>query len=288
MKMIKPIVNISKIMDAYDAILCGFNGVIYDGIEFKSEAIDALIRLRKNGKKIVLITSSSMRISKIVQMMYDAKISPRIFTAIISAGEILHHKLLANDAKYAALGKVFYNIGGGKDFGVFEGMQYGVIENPARADFLYVGQTISPDDMIENHIEVLGYAASMNIPMLCVGNDTSCSIKGEMSLASGAIAEQYAVLGGKIITIGKPDIKITNYALEACGEVDKNRVLLIGDNILTDVKAANIAGISSVLVSKGIHINFMGEGYIPDVTKTRELASNTASFPDYVISNLRW
>ena len=30
MKMIKPIVNVSKIMDAYDVILCGFNGVIHD------------------------------------------------------------------------------------------------------------------------------------------------------------------------------------------------------------------------------------------------------------------
>ena len=31
MKMIKPIVNVSKVADAYDAVLCGFNGVLHDG-----------------------------------------------------------------------------------------------------------------------------------------------------------------------------------------------------------------------------------------------------------------
>jgi len=285
MKMIKPIVNISKIMDAYDVILCGFNGVIHDGASFKPDAIDALIRLKKNGKKIVLVTNTSLRVSELVQMMYDSKVSPRIFDAIVTAGEILHYKLLAG--QFVALGRVYYNLGNSEDTGVFEGLKYTSIENSARADFLYIGQT-NQAYVIENYIDILRHAASLNIPMLCVGNETSTFIHGEVSLASGAVAEQYAVLGGKIITIGKPDVKITNYALEACGEFDKKRVLLIGDSIPTDIKAAANADISSVLISKGIHLNFLGEGYIPDVTKTRELANNYNCIPDYVISNLRW
>jgi HAD superfamily hydrolase (TIGR01459 family) len=288
MKMIKPIVNISKIMDAYDIILCGFNGVIHDGVEFRPEAIDALIRLRKNGKKIVLVSNTSLRILKMAEMMYAAKISPYIFTAIVTAGEILHYKLQAADSIYSALGKVYYNLGHHDDTGVFEGLGYTDIENLSRADFMYIGLTSSPVGVIEYYMDVLGHAASLNIPMLCVGNDTSAFVNGEIGLASGAIAEQYAVLGGRIITLGKPDPKIIDYALEACGNFDKNRVLLIGDSILTDIKAASSVGISSVLISKGIHINFLGEGYIPDVTKTRELATNFDAFPDYVVSNLRW
>ena len=42
------------------------------------------------------------------------------------------------------------------------------------------------------------------------------------------------------------------------------------------------------MVSKGVHVNFLGEGYIPDVAKTREMANNYDAYPDYVISNLRW
>ena len=41
------------------------------------------------------------------------------------------------------------------------------------------------------------------------------------------------------------------------------------------------------LVSKGVHVSFLGEGYIPDVTKTRELGNMIEAYPDYVISGLR-
>jgi len=288
MKMIKPIVNVSKIMDAYDVILCGFNGVIHDGTGFKPEAIDALIRLRKNNKQIVLASNTPLRIEQIAAMMYEARISPRIFTAIVTAGEILHYKLKAGSSKYAALGKTYYNLGPADDYGIFSGLNYKTIENPARADFLYIGKIASSKAVLEDYMDVLSHSASLNIPMLCVGNDTSAFTDGEIALAPGAIAEQYAVLGGKILTIGKPDPQLLYYALEACGEVDLKRVLLVGDSIPTDIKAASTIGISSILVSKGIHVNYLGEGYIPDVTKTRELASSLDSFPDYVISQLRW
>lgn len=286
MKMIKPIVNISKIMDAYDVILCGFNGVIHDGVSFKPDAVEALIRLKKNGKKIVLVSNTSMRISKIIELLYASRISPKLFTAIVTAGEILHYKLMAPNGVYNALGRVYYNLG--NDDGVFSGLDYSAIPNPSRADFLYIGQTSNPNAMIEDYMDLLSHSVSLNIPMLCVGNDKSAFVKGEISLAPGGIAEQYAVLGGKILTLGKPDPQILRYALEACGEYEQNRVLLIGDSILTDIKGASLINISSALISKGIHINFLGEGYIPDVTKTRELANNYDAYPDYVASNLRW
>lgn len=92
----------------------------------------------------------------------------------------------------------------------------------------------------------------------------------------------------KIITVGKPDAKIIAYALDGIPDVRKENVLIIGDNIATDIKGANLLGVSSALISKGVHVNFLGEGYIPDVAKTRELATNFDAYPDFVISNLRW
>ena len=54
MKMIKPIVNIAKIIDAYDAVICGFNGVIHNGRIFFPEAVEVLVKLYQSGKKIAL------------------------------------------------------------------------------------------------------------------------------------------------------------------------------------------------------------------------------------------
>ena len=288
MKMIKPVVNISKIMNAHDVIVCGLNGVIYDGNSFSSDAIDALIRLRKNGKQVVLLSNTSMRISELVDKLYAARISPMVFNNIITMGEILHYKLSSSNSQYVALGKQYYNLGDEQDNGVFEGLGYQSVENYARAEFLYVGQTSKTRALTPDVVEVLSHSASLGIPMLCVGNDISAFVNGEIANASGAFAEQYAVLGGKIITIGKPDKTIIEYALEPYKKLERNKILMIGDSIQTDIKAANVAGISSVLITKGIHVNYLGEGYIPDVTKTRELSSTTGAYPDYIISNLRW
>ena len=38
------------------------------------------------------------------------------------------------------------------------------------------------------------FAASMNVPMVCVGNDTSGFVNGDICIAAGAVAEQYAAL----------------------------------------------------------------------------------------------
>ncbi len=69
---------------------------------------------------------------------------------------------------------------------------------------------------------------------------------------------------------------------------DLKRILMIGDSIATDIRGAAAAQLSGCLVSKGVHVSFLGEGYIPDVTKTRELGNMFGACPDYVISRLRW
>ena len=105
-------------------------------------------------------------------------------------------------------------------------------------------------------------------------------------MAPAAIAEQYAIMGGRIITLGKPDVALFSYCVD--GLINGDNILVIGDNVATDIKGAVLLGWDSMLISKGIHVNFLGEGYIPDVAKTRELSNGFNASPDYVISNLRW
>lgn len=105
MKMIKPIVNVSKVADAYDAVLCGFNGVLHDGVSFRAEALEALLYLYKSGKKIVLLSNDCRRVEDLVRLMHQNGFSPRLFSAMVTAGEILHHHLAAGRGVYASLGK---------------------------------------------------------------------------------------------------------------------------------------------------------------------------------------
>lgn len=287
-KMIKPVVNISKVIEPFEAVVVGLFGVLYDGKNFRSEAIEALKSLKRSGRKIILLSNTSLRVQQVVRLLNDNKIPVMVFDAIVTAGELLHYKLKAKTDMFKGLGLTYVNIGGAQGLGVFSGLDYLPVDDLGRADFMFIGSCKTPTDLVENYLPVLEHAASLNMPLVCAGNDTSSYMNGEISLAPGAVAEQYAVLGGRIITVGKPDVQVMEYALECLEGIDRSKVLLVGDNLATDIKGANLSKISSVLTTKAVHVNFLGEGYIPDVAKTRELATNFDAFPDFIISNLRW
>lgn len=286
MKMIKPVVNLSKVADNYDTFVLGFNGVLHEGAGILPAAADALRNLAVLNKKIILLTNSAQRIASIVDWLQQNGVNPTIFSCIMSAGEVLHYKLKCASGEYGALGNSYYHLGNATDSGVFCNLNFQQTSSISSAHFLYMNDVYDANDTLETYRPYLEQAAALGLPFVCAGNDTSCFKDGKPCLAPGAIAEQYAIMGGRIITLGKPDVSLFKYCAD--GLIGNDNVLVIGDNVATDIKGAVLLGWDSMLISKGIHVNFLGEGYIPDVAKTRELSNSFDASPDYVISNLRW
>ncbi len=288
-KMIKPIVNISKIIDKYNTVILGLRGVITDGKIIKPDVINALINMKKQNMHVLLLSNTPQRVETVVRFLFENHVPLAAFDAIITAGEAMHYQLKARNGDFSRIGHKYFRLGETDYKGVFSGLKdYQEVSSMAQADFVYLEGVARNDDTIEKYLPLMEHAASLSIPMVCVGNDTSTYTDGDVTLGAGAIAEQYAVLGGRIITYGKPDAKLFAYMLDGLQDVKKDKVLVIGDSLPTDIKGAKMLGVDSILISKGIHVNFLGEGYIPDVAKTRELAANFDANPDYVISNLRW
>ena len=82
MKMIKPIVNISKILDRYQLVVCGLEGVISEGGNILPEAKDALIKMKKFGMRLVLLSNSPLRVQSIVELMRNNELPPLVFDNI--------------------------------------------------------------------------------------------------------------------------------------------------------------------------------------------------------------
>lgn len=287
MKFIKPIVGISKIVEGVDNIVCGFNGVLSKGDNINSDALNALKLCAEKGKSVVVLSNSYMRINEIAEIIKQGNNEVlNNIKAIISAGEILHY-LLKNTEKLGLGGKKYYNMGLKSADSIFQGLGYQEVTDISKADFLYIGSVKNDTDIVENYSSELEYANSLGIPLLCAGNDIATYKGGEICLGAGAIAEQYALLGGKVITFGKPNINLANYVKE-CFSEKSGKILYIGDSFTTDMKIATVLSADMVLISKGIHVNSLGEGYIPDVEKARNLAQEYEIYPDYVISGLRW
>lgn len=286
MKMIKPIVNLSKIADNYETFLLGFNGVLTEGQGLLTEAASCLNAMFNQGKKVIVITNSAIRLADFALWFAQNGINPAAFSCLMTAGEILHYKFKSRSGDFAAVGNLYYHMGSTVDCGVFSGLDMTPVSAVENAHFLYMNEVSDVSDTLETYLPVLEHAAGLGLPFICAGNDTSSFKDGKICLSPAAVAEQYAVMGGRIITVGKPDSRIFSYCLD--GATEAGDLLVIGDNLATDIKGAEMLGASSMLVSKGVHVNFLGEGYIPDVAKTRELSNNFDVSPDYVVSGLRW
>lgn len=284
--MIKPIVNISKIAEDYDTFVLGFDGVLTNGNGILPEAAACVNNLLAAKKKVVVLSNSALRVAQVADMLQKNGIDCAKLGCLMTAGEILHYYLKSRTGVYAALGNIYYHLGSKVDKGMFYGLEYSETQNLENAHFIYMNAVTNPEDTIEAYLPVLEHAASLSIPFVCAGNDTSMMSGGKICLAPGALAEQYAIMGVEIMTLGKPDVRLFRYCLD--GLPDLGNILVIGDNIATDIKAACALGYDSALISKGIHVNYLGEGYIPDVAKTRELSNNYDAVPNFVISNLRW
>lgn len=286
MKMIKPIVNFAKIADSYDTFVFGYNGVISKGGQINASALECLHKLAQLRKKVVILSNMHLRVIEVAEELRQAGADLQDFANIVTSGEMLHYRLKHPQGDFAALGNVYYQIGDTKPSGIMSGLNMQRIGDISNAHFLFMSAIASGSDTIDVYRPILEKAVSFGLPFVCAGNDTSCFKDGHLVLAAGAIAEAYAVLGGRVLTLGKPDVNMLQYALEGIDNV--GNMLIIGDNVSTDIKMATIASLPSVLVSKGRHINYLGEGYIPDVAKTRELANSFDVSPDCVISEVRW
>ena len=283
MKPIVPIVGISKIIAPYDAVITGFDGVLTKGGEFFEESLDALKKIKALGKDIVLLSNTPLRIYEIVARFEAAGFDVRNFKAVMTAGEMAHFMLKSQKR----LKNNYYNIGGADASGIFKGLNYQKVSDINKADFVFIAYADPSKEVIEDYIPRLQEALALNLEMFCVGTDVARHITGQVAIGVGHIAEQYAAMGGKIITIGKADPKVLNYIQETLSPSLKN-ILFIGDSFTSDMKCASMMKTDMLFVSKGVHMSALGEGYIPDVQKTRLLAMNHGVYPDYVISSLRF
>ncbi len=269
---------ISRIKDEFDSVICGVNGVFMFGNRVDAESLQTLIKFYQSGKKIALASNSSLRVKELYYLLKHNDVPMNIFYAMITAGEIAHFYLKNNHD----LGRSYYNLSG-LDSGIARGLGYEKADSIVMADFI-LAQT-DYDGLDEATVmPVLEQALHLNLPMLCVGNNTS--LVGSKGIVSGvgAIAERYAIMGGKkVIPFGKPDVRIASYLMEGMPGFSKERCVVIGDCMSTDMRMANNFGVKSLLLTNGVH---QMEGNIEQ--QLEDLSGSYGLNIDYYAEALRW
>lgn len=275
--MNRKIKYISRINEEFDTIICGVNGVMLYGEEMLSSSVDALVKLYQSGKNICIASNSSLRVLDLYELLKRKGIPMKIFSSMITAGEIAHFYLKNN----TSLGNAYYNLAQHAS-NVAQDLPYRAVDSLVMADFI-VAETDDCGFLSEKYYPQLEQALQLRLPLLCIGNDVTVISSGESRINAGAVAEQYAMMGGKIISFGKPDVRIASYLTEDMAEFDVKRCLVVGDCMSTDIRMGNNFGARTLFLTKGVH-----QLHDNVEKQLEELSEHYGLQVDYYMEKLQW
>ena len=267
---------ISRIKDEFDTVICGVNGVFVRGDKILPEAVEALIKLYQSGKKVTLASNLGLRVRDLYYALKHKDVPMNIFYAMITAGEIAHFYL-----KNHTLGETYFSLSG-QPSSLVEGLPYKSADSIVMADFV-LAETDGNGLQTQKVTPLLEQALHLRLPLLCVGTNTAVSVDDGVIESVGALAEQYALMGGQVIPFGKPDARLAAYLTEDIAGFEKNRCLVIGDSMAADMRLSNSFGAKSLLLTDGVHqLNFGAE------QRLNELSESYGLSVDYYMEKLQW
>jgi HAD superfamily hydrolase (TIGR01459 family) len=287
---------LAELADGYDVILCDVWGVLHNGAVCFPEAAKALGHFRARGGAVVLITNAPNP-SHIVRAHLDRLGAPRAaYDSIVSSGDVTVALLIARAA--AAL----FHIGPAWESALFEEVSALTGKTPRfapldAADFvLCTGLADPAHEAPADYDARLAQMLPRGLEFICANPDIVVQDGDKLAYCAGAIAERYAALGGKVIQAGKPFPPIYERALSRArerrgGELDRKRVLAIGDAMRTDIKGACDQGLASLFVTSGIHREELyggAEGASLDAAALRQFAESAGFAPTAAIAELVW
>jgi HAD superfamily hydrolase (TIGR01459 family) len=233
----------------YDALILDLWGVVHDGMAPFAGVIDCLARLREADKRVIILSNAPRRAHKAAARLDKMAIGADCYSAIITSGEAGRQALERRDEPWsAALGACFFHIGKAADGDLLDSLDYVPSADLEEADFLLCTGTINAaaEDVI------LRRATSLGLVMVCVNPDLTVINNGIREPCAGTLAASYESLGGTVHRLGKPYAGVYESCLKALGDLDRGRILVVGDGLATDILGAETVGLDSLLVTGGL------------------------------------
>ena len=237
----KLIKGLSQVHDKYDAFFIDLWGVVHNGMQLNSGAIEVLEKLNKLKKRFVLMSNAPRPSKNIEEFLLKLKMNKQLLKNIFTSGEASLKSLQRN-----SYGNFFYHLGPQRDEALFLGFEENK-KNIEEADFILC------TGFLDNHEDSLQYYKNLlkkyiKLKMICTNPDLVVYRGAEQEYCAGTLAALFKELGGTVIYFGKPYPEIYNFCTKK-----NERVLVIGDNIRTDIKGANNMKFDSLFITNGIH-----------------------------------
>ncbi|MBA4249332.1 MAG: TIGR01459 family HAD-type hydrolase [Candidatus Puniceispirillum sp.] len=247
--------ELELILESFDVFIFDIWGVIHNGKKVYRGIIDKFKLLKKHNKTIIIASNSPRPSSTIKKVLESKGLDSSLYDYLITSGEVFLHDINLNKCPYIDIRRkpkallVDENIDDVNDeLVLLIHEKFHIVEQIEEADVL-IALTITKNKKIfeEKYTHITDCALHKNIPFYCVNADIVVYEKEEPIIRPGYWAGIYNQLGGHVIYYGKPHHKIYEYIFELIS-AHKDRILMIGDSLDTDILGAHKMEIQSALV----------------------------------------
>ena len=243
--------SIAGLPARYDLALCDVWGVLHNGHAAFPDASGALVRLRRAGVTVILLTNAPRPAKEVALQLTRLGFSADGYDAIVTSGDIT--KALVR--RFA--GKPLYHLGPARDAGLFEGTDAHLTTPELAEAVICTGLFDDTSETADTYRATLEGFVARQLPFVCANPDLVVERNGVLIPCAGALAKRYGELGGEVLYAGKPYRPVYEHAI-ALGERLRGatglRVLAIGDGIATDMKGAFGMGLDALFIPSEVNV----------------------------------
>ena len=284
--------TLSEISAQYDALFVDLWGCVHNGVHALPEAVAALQDYRRGGGKVVLLTNSPRPRAGVEKQLDQFGVPQDSWDTIATSGDSARSAMFRG-----VVGTRVHFVGQPGEEKFFQPLD--ILNDPLEITQVLLEQaegivcTGPRDPMADPDVmrpEFL-YAKQKGLKLLCANPDIVVDRGEHREWCAGALAKLYTEMGGESLYFGKPHPPIYDLArrrLFALGQdVRDDRILCIGDGVLTDIKGAMGEDIDSLFISGGLASTETKTGHQPDETALSAYLEKEMSSPTYTIGFLR-
>ncbi|MBZ9808497.1 MULTISPECIES: TIGR01459 family HAD-type hydrolase [unclassified Mesorhizobium] len=277
--------SLEDVSKNYSAILCDVWGVVHNGETHFPAAASALTAARSAGIPVVLITNSPRRSADVVAQMNVIGVPPSAYDRVVTSGDVTRDLIVEGPRK-------IFHVGAERDLTLYDGLDVDLVEEFEASGVVCTGLFDDEVEKPEDYAELLRRLRARNLPFICANPDIMVERGERIIWCAGALARDYAQLGGRTLIAGKPYTPVYDVAMKEVAEilgrpVERRQVLAIGDGMLTDIKGAADNGFDVLYVSGGIHARDYGDASQPDPARLAAFLDRHGYHPVAVIPRLR-
>ncbi len=242
--------DILSLTDEYDLFLFDLWGVIVEGEELYAGVVDKVNKIIESGKEVFFLSNAPRPVLSSYNRIKSWGIKAEE-TKVMTSGELAREYIFNSLEKLNITSPVVYHLGSDRNDEITKGFENLLTEDVGRANIILMTLYRDEGEDLNEKDGILKLIADLNIITLCANPDTTIPRQETIRYNAGYFSQKIEELGGKVIYTGKPGEEIYRKILDKFPHIDKNRILMIGDTLETDILGARGVGINSALVMTG-------------------------------------